>query len=322
MHLKGQNVNLLLKVKNDYKVIAGSTSCDLNITANTDDGASKSDPGEGIFDNPEFTNYSWNMSNESFLVGIEFLGMLLDKVINGDAKFDVQYQIGEGYYEQMTKKGEAFVSSLSVDATNGSYAKLTLSLEGNGTLTNGTYVAPTLALTDKIKGKALMVSINTGSHSSATWKTIACSTSHKLSVNVALSDITDKDYGDSAVYKEVTGKSVSLTTDNLIDLISKTEKNHGASVVDIFGLITGGSTIEMEFGYYPESIGQEKHGHTGTDITGWGKSTEGNVLISGSFLCTSLSQNGANKEDASFSAEFQNKGAVTVAKPAAETSEE
>ena len=67
-HLKGQHVNLLLKRGSSYGVIASSTNCSLDINANTADAAAKDDPGNGIFDNPDFVNCSWRASNESFVV--------------------------------------------------------------------------------------------------------------------------------------------------------------------------------------------------------------------------------------------------------------
>lgn len=308
-HLKGQNVNLLLKSGSAYIPIAASTSCDLNIQANTEEAAAKDDPGNGLFGNPEFVNYSWSMSNESFIVEIEYLASLLDKVINGDATFDVQYQIGASAdNEVITKKGSAIVSSLSVDASNGSFAKVTLSLEGNGELTSGTYtvIANPTTIASRIKGKALMLAVKDG----ANWKTFACATSHKLTVNIGLSDVTDKDYNDKSVLKEITDKSVSLTTDNLIDNIGKTAPSHGAKLSYLYNAITSGTTLEMQFGYYPDSIGQSVH--TSEAQTQYGYAAPDKVLVSGKFICTNLSQNGSNKEDATFSAEFTNKGAVTV----------
>lgn len=320
-HLKGQNVNLLTKVGNSYVPIAASRSCDLTITANTEDAAAKDDPGDGMFDNPDFVNYSWSASNESYVVDVAYLGTLLSKVLSGDRKLEVQFQVGGKGGSQkkaLTKKGEAFISNISIDATNGSFATINLSLDGNGTLSDGTFVESTTVseLKKRIKGKALMVAIDTSTQpQSHVWKTIACATSHKLNISVNLSDITDKDYNDSAVYKEATGITVSLTTDNLIDDIANTATLHGAGLSDLYSLVTTGKAIAVEFGYYPDSIGSDVHQYGAG--TGAGYAEGDTVLITGIFTCTNVSVNGANKEDATFSAEFQNKGAVTVSAAAA-----
>ena len=322
-HLKGQHVNLLLKRGSSYGVIASSTNCSLDITANKADAAAKDDPGDGIFDNNEFTNYSWSASNESFIVDINYLAYLLDLVINGNGEVDMQFGNDANYYgNKVAKQGRAIISSLTVDADNGDFAKLSLSLDGNGELTSlesPITVTPVSSILPKIKGKALMIAMRTGTGSTPAWQTIACASSHKLTVSLNLSDITDKDYNDKTVLKEVTGKSVSLSTENLIDNVG-TAPTTGTGFQKLYDLITNGTPVKVAFGYYPSSIGQSIHNGTGTHANGWGDPET--TLLEGDFIVTSLSTSGANKEDATFSAEFKNKGAVIVAKPENKTSKE
>lgn len=321
-HLKGQHVNLLLKRGISYGVIASSTNCSLDITANTADAAAKDDPGNGIFDNPEFTNYSWSASNESFIVDINYLAYLLDLVINGNGEVDMQFGNDLIYSNKFAKQGRAIISSLTVDAANGDFAKLSLSLDGNGELTSlesAITVTPVSSILPKIKGKALMIAMRTGTGVTPAWQTIACASSHKLTVSLNLNEITDKDYNDKTVLKEVTGKSVSLSTENLIGLVG-TAQTTGTGIQKLYDLITNGTPVKVAFGYYPNSIGQSIHYGTGTHDDGWGDPET--TLLEGDFIVTSLSTSGANKEDATFSAEFQNKGAVIVAKPVNKTSEE
>lgn len=321
-HLKGQHVNLLLKRGISYGVIASSTNCSLDITANTADAAAKDDPGNGIFDNPEFTNYSWSASNESFIVDINYLAYLLDLVINGNGEVDMQFGNDLIYSNKFAKQGRAIISSLTVDAANGDFAKLSLSLDGNGELTSiesAITVTPVSSILPKIKGKALMIAMRTGTGVTPAWQTIACASSHKLTVSLNLNEITDKDYNDKTVLKEVTGKSVILSTENLIGLVG-TATTTGTGIQKLYDLITNGTPVKVAFGYYPNSIGQSIHYGTGTHDDGWGDPET--TLLEGDFIVTSLSTSGANKEDATFSAEFKNKGAVIVAKPANKTSEE
>ena len=321
-HLKGQHVNLLLKRGSSYGVIASSTNCSLDINANTADAAAKDDPGNGIFDNPEFTNYLWSASNESFIVDINYLAYLLDLVINGNGEVDVQFGNDLIYSNKFAKQGRAIISSLTVDAANGDFVKLSLSLDGNGELTSlesAITVTPVSSILPKINGKALMIAMRTGTGITPAWQTIACASSHKLTVSLNLNDITDKDYNEKTVLKEVTGKSVSLSTENLIDNVGPAPTT-GTGIQKLYDLITNGTPVKVAFGYYPNSIGQSIHNGTGTHDNGWGDPET--TLLEGDFIVTSLSTSGANKKDATFSAEFKNKGAVTVAKPANKTSEE
>ena len=315
-HLKGQHVNLLLKRGSSYGVIASSTNCSLDITANTADAAAKDDPGNGIFDNPDFVNCSWRASNESFVVDVNYLAYLLDIVINGNGEVDMQFGNDLSYGNKFAKQGCAIISSLTVDAANGDFAKLSLSLDGNGELTSlesAITVTPVRSILPKIKGKALMIAMRTGTGITPDWQTIACASSHKLTVSLNLNDITDKDHNDKTVLKEVTGKSVSLSTENLIDNVGPAPTN-GTGIQKLYDLITNGTPVKVAFGYYPSSIGQSIHNGTDTHDNGWGD--PGTTLLEGDFIVTSLSTSGANNEDATFSAEFKNKGAVIVAKPA------
>lgn len=291
--LKGQDVNLFI---NDA-IVAGSTSCSLTLTANTADAASKSDPGDGMWDNPEFQNYGWQMSNESYVVDIASLKTLLNKVVNGDAIVDVQFQL----WEDVNMAGKAIVTQLQVSAPNGDKAQLSLSLEGCTPLgTSEGMLDVEKMKTSPIKGKALMLAMQ---NPATKFCTLAASTSHTLTVSVQTAETTTKDDNDMATYKEVTGKSVSLSTENLLVL---KEQESGVAYTDLYARMTVGETLKLAFGYYPESVGAE----AGADAD-WGASQQ--VMLSGDFVCTNLTANGPNKENATYTAEFQGKGMPSVA---------
>ena len=290
--LKGQDVTLFI----DDAIVAGSTSCSLTLTANTADAASKSDPGDGMWDNPEFQNYDWQMSNESYVVDIASLATLLNKVVNGDAIVDVQFQL----WQDVWMAGKAIVTQLQVSAPNGDKAQLSLSLEGCTPLgTSEGLMDVERMKTSPIKGKALMLAMQTDTE----FSTLAASTSHTLTVSVQTAETTTKDDNDMATYKEVTGKSVSLSTENLLVL---KEQETGVAYTDLYARMTVGETLKLAFGYYPESVGAA----AGADAD-WGASQQ--VMLSGDFVCTNLTANGPNKENATYSAEFQGKGMPSVA---------
>lgn len=292
--LKGQDVNLFI----DNAIVAGSTSCSLTLTANTADAASKSDPGDGMWDNPEFQNYGWQMSNESYVVDIASLKTLLNKVVNGDATVDVQFQL----WHDVSMVGKAIVTQLQVSAPNGDKAQLSLSLEGCTPLSTIEGVTDVEKMkTSPIKGKALMLAMQTDTE----FSTLAASTSHTLTVSVQTAETTTKDDNDMATYKEVTGKSVSLSTENLLALREK-ETESGVAYTDLYARMTVGETLKLAFGYYPESVGAA----AGADAD-WGASQQ--VMLSGDFVCTNLTANGPNKENATYTAEFQGKGMPSVA---------
>lgn len=291
--IKGKDVNLLV----DGQVVAASTSCTFTLTANTADAASKTDPGDGMWDNPEFTHYGWQMGNESFVTDAAALASLLTKVISGDARVMVLFQAGTG----LALKGQAIVTQLSVSAANGEKATLSLSLEGATSLTTATSSSVSKMATTKIDGKALMLAIEGATDQ---YHTIAAAKSHTLTVSVQTADAATKDDQDGTLNKEVTGKSVSLSTENLVALEGTSDVT-GLALPKLLTFAQQGSKVNARFGYYPASKGVA----SGSDED-WGDPEV--VLVEGSFMCTSLNVNGAVKEDATYSAEFASCGEVRV----------
>ena len=293
-YIKAKKVNLLV----DGAAIQSSTSCTLALTANTADAASKTDPGDGMWDNPAFVNYSWTMGNESFVADIEALSLLLQNVINGDAKVTVIMQDENNFYLE----GSAIVTQLQLNAPNGENATMSLSLEGSGKLTlNGNSMTDVvLQKTTPIKGKALMLALKLGGTS---YRTIAGSTGHSLTVSLQTVDVSTKDDMDTSIEKEVTGKSISLSTENLMAM----SPGEGVGVYKLMEVLMQGTPVEMSFGYYQNAVGME------STVQNWGAANR--LLVNGTFLVSSLSVNASNKENATYSAEFSGQGAPTVTGP-------
>lgn len=292
-HIKGQNVNLLI----GGAIVAASTSCDFSLTANTAEASSKSDANP-LWDNSEFTYYDWSASNESFVCSIADLKTLITKIATGDCKVQLQFQVGESATSKLIcKKGDALLTSLSIDAPADGYATLSLSFEGNGPLTDGTWTAIQTATTTKIKGKALMLALQVDGD----YHTLCAATGHKLSISAQTSDTKTKDDNDKAVNKEITGKSMTLSTDNLVDIHDEQTTCFGAD--SVMADLMAGNTVTIQFGYYPASIGAAS--------TDWEESST--LVLTASCLTTSMSVSGSNKENATFSAEFACKGVPTIA---------
>lgn len=310
--IKGQSVHLLIDVSGSKQLIAASTSCDLSVTVNSTDAAAKDDVGQ-IWDNPIPTTSEWSMTNESFICDIAFLRTLLDKVVNGNAKISIKWLVTN----VLAYTGEAIVSSLKVTAPAEGYATLSLSLDGCTALTKDTEIQP-VALPDttpaRIKGKPLMVYYsNTGSNCS----TICAATSHTLSISCQTASILTKDDNEKQVLKEVTGKSISLSTENLLEIHSEATTEWSAVNTLNLALISP-SDKHLTFGYFADSIGKDVE--TGGEKGSW-KNPE--AIIEGTFMVSSFSMNAPNKENVTYSVEFQGQGMPTIsAAPSAATTAE
>lgn len=292
--IKGRNVLLWI----DDQVISGSTDCEFTIKANTADVASKTDAGDGMWDKPELVNYDFTCSNQSFLCDQTSLKALLNKVVNGNATVNVMMCPSGGYIigNWNAIKGSAIISQVQIDAPNGDKAKVSLSFEGNGALykdSSGKTYTPETSL-PAINGKALMVAIQRGDK----WFTFMCATSHTLTINVQTSDASHKDVG---VHKEVTGKSVSLSTQNLFAMETSPDTENG--ITFMLDSVMAGDLVKLKFGYYAEALPDAEN-------TNWGDPST--TYIQGDFLISQIQIQAPTKEKATYSAEFSNVGQVML----------
>lgn len=300
--IKGQNVHLLMNVSGANQLIAASTSCDLSVTVNTTDAAAKDDAGQ-IWDNPIPTTSEWSMNNESFICDIAFLRSLLDKVVNGDAKISIKWLVTDTF----AYIGDAIVSSLKVTAPAEGYATLSLSLEGCTPLTRVDQTRP-VTLPDtpptRIKGKPLMVYFSNGGSNCFT---ICAATSHTLTISCQTASVLTKDDNEKQVLKEVTGKSISLSTENLLEIHSETSISEWSAVNTLNLALNSPKGKHMIFGYFANSIGKDVE--TGGENGSW-KNPE--AIIEGTFMVSSFSMNAPNKENVTYSVEFQGQGKPTI----------
>ena len=289
-YIKGRNVNLLV----DGEVIAASTNCSFSLTANTSDSASKSDEGNGMWDNPEFTFYDWSASNESFVVSIAHLQTLLRKVVVENATVFVTFQATE---TGICYAADAIITQLQLSAPNGDNVKLSLSFDGSSPLTVTGEQETTTITAARLRGKALMLAMQ---GEDGYYHTLMASTTHSLTISVQTADVSTKDNNDKSCHKQVTGKSISLNTENLLTVAPSADDVTGVHASKLIDDVMQGKTLKMSLGYYEDSIGAS----AGAD--GDWKTGEP-LLVFGDFICTSLQINGANKENATYSAEFQGK---------------
>ena len=290
-YIKGRNTHLLL---DDISIVA-STNCSLYLNGVTTDAAAKMDVGDGIWDNPDFLRYEWGATNESFVTNrAASLKSLFIRILNNDGKCSILFQSDN----DIILRGEAIITQMVISSNNNEFATLSLSFEGTGPL------APTGAVElynpssnePRVQGRALMLGVKgADSH----YHTFAAATNHTITINLQTSDVSTKDDSAAFLEKEVTGKSISVTTDNL--LCVKTDIGESCITMnDLFEYLTTGKTITIGFGYYNNidvAIGPDAD---------WG--TPSSLLLHGDFLTTSLTVNAPNKENVTYSAEFSGKG--------------
>lgn len=293
--VKGRNVHLWI----DNQVIQGSTDCEFTIKANTADITSKTDAGDGMWNKPEFVNYDFSCSNQSFLCNQTQLRSLLTRVINGKASVRVSMCPSGGYVigSWNAISGQAIITQLQIDAPHRDKVKVSISMDGNGKLTkdsSGEQFVPEEAPLPAVNGKALMVAVQRGDK----WFTFACATSHSLTINVQTSDASHKDVG---IHKEVTGKSITLNTQNLFGMESSTDKETGMTF--LLDSSMAGETVKLKFGYYADALPDAENSN-------WEEPSS--TYIQGDFLISQLQMQAPHKDNATYNAEFVNIGQITL----------
>lgn len=230
----------------------------------------------------------WTINNESFIADITMLCNLIKKMLSADPVFKIAFDIAGD-----AKIGNAICTNLTIDATMGQRAKLTLTLEGTNNLSDAQAGAELLdpsEYTAYLKGKELMLGI----YGSTKYNTLMCATSHKLTISCQTADSYTKDDNESSPKKVVTGYSMTVSSDNLIYTGSDAL---GVSYKEMMRNILNGQHIYIALLYANETLGKDATNHN------W--QLAGNkAVISGNAYVTSLNVNAQVKENATYSCEL------------------
>lgn len=148
-----------------------------------------------------------------------------------------------------------------------------------------------------MKGNELMIFYNS--------KEIAGATSHQISFGTDTAEIQTKDHG---YFKatEVTGKTWSITTDNLFTF----DKDNGFEM--LYDLYAAGNPVTVVFGHagnYSQN-GLKDISNNNADPVNWSLDTA-KYSFTGKAIITSLNLTAGVGENATFSCEFQGVGALT-----------
>lgn len=141
--VKGKDLMIFL----GSKAIALATSCNIDLTANTEDAATKDSGG---WDDPEVTGYGWSAGSESFCSVDEEAGQdvtytdLMDLCMSGEpvgVKFGIAANaingdVPSGGWTIPTKgySGNAIIESVKITAANKQNGTVSISLKGKGKL--------------------------------------------------------------------------------------------------------------------------------------------------------------------------------------------
>lgn len=299
MRLKGQNLRILTYQTSDNKFycVGMSTSCTINLTANTDDASTKDDVGGSA--KPDVTSNAWSVSVES--LNVVDAGALLTAMksmqpmtLMWDETSTTDNQTTED--ASYARKGQAYLNDLTLNFNDRENSAKSLQFTGTSALEKFT----TTPITDIVvpgsytKGQFVRLFL---SDISAPALVIAGAKTLSLHVSLSLEDATTKDTPGTWQVQEPTGYTYDISTNALV--------SSGETITSQ----VEGHTLASLMEYYEAS---DLLYWQIANVSGANQRTKGSVIVSGQCRITSLAINAPNRQVATYDTQLSGYGEITV----------
>lgn len=300
--LKGQNFRILTydSTATKWKVLGMSTGCTVTLNTNTDDSGTKDDVGMAA--KPTVNSKSWQVSVETLNV-VDAAAMLT--AIKSLTPFTLLWDEVSTANNQtaqkanFARKGTAFLSDLTLTFNDRENSAKSLQFSGSGELakvTSDTITTEVIASGDYSKGQFTRLYL--GSDNTATpASVIAGAKQLSIHVSMTLENSSTKDTAGDWDIQEPTALNFDITTSALI-----------RSGETITSGVAGKTMADLEDIYEASLPVKFQVANTSGD----NNRTKGSVLMSGSVIIATLTQNGPNKQNADYTANLTGYGIYTV----------
>jgi hypothetical protein len=300
--LKGQNFRILTydSTATKWKVLGMSTGCTVTLNTNTDDSGTKDDVGMAA--KPTVNSKSWQVSVETLNV-VDAAAMLT--AIKSLTPFTLLWDEVSTANNQtaqkanFARKGTAFLSDLTLTFNDRENSAKSLQFSGSGELakvTSDTITTEVIASGDYSKGQFTRLYL--GSDNTATpASVIAGAKQLSIHVSMTLENSSTKDTAGDWDIQEPTALNFDITTSALI-----------RSGETITSGVAGKNLADLEDIYEASLPVKFQVANTSGD----NNRTKGSVLMSGSVIIATLTQNGPNKQNADYTANLTGYGIYTV----------
>ena len=296
--LKGQNFRVLRynTAASKFECVAMSTSCSINLTADTEEASTKDILGGAKM--PQVNAHSWQVSVETLDVtdiqaiiaavkNYEKFTLLWDEVSTSDN----QTPIMAGF----ARTGSAYLNSASFKFDNRTNSTKSLQFTGVGQLAKVTTTPafePISVSTAFTKGQYVRLFL--GSDATATpAAVVASATSLSLELSMELEDATTKDTTGDWRVQEPTGYTFTITTNSLVrsgDTI--TSAVAGKTYSDLMDIYEAGNPVRFQI----------------ANVGGDNNRTKLNVLASGLVVLTALNSSHQNRQNSTYDATLSGYG--------------
>lgn len=299
--LKGQNIRILIRYGEQWRVVGKSTNCTVTLTGNTDDASTKDDVG--MASKPEITSKSWSVQVESLDVtdtaavlnaikNMELFHLIWDEV---DVR-DNQTATGSAIH----RSGNAYLNDVTFQWDDRTNSTKKLQFTGSGPLNKLGEVASTeIVSVDGAYSKGQFVRLFLGSASSADpTKVVAAAKSLSLHVSMSLEDATTKDTAGDWQVQEPTALSYDISSNALVKsgetIDSSVQSQDFASIEELYEAST---PVRWQI----------------ANTSGANNRTKGAIIASGSVVITQLTLNASNRQNATYDTQLTGYGIYNVA---------
>lgn len=300
--LKGQNFRILTfdATASKWRVLGMSTNCTVNLNTNADDSGTKDDVG--LAAKPTINSKSWQVSVDTLNV-VDAAAMLT--AIKNLTPFTLLWDEVSTSNNQtalkaaFARKGSAFLSDLTLTFNDRENAAKSLQFSGSGELakvTSETITTEEIVSGDYSKGQFTRLFL--GSDNSAVpAAVIAGAKQLSLHVSMSLENSSTKDTVGDWDIQEPTALNFDITTSALIRSGEAiTSQVDGKTLADLEDIYEASLPVKFQI----------------ANVSGANQRTKGTVLISGSVIIATLTQNGPNKQNADYTANLTGYGIYAV----------
>ena len=299
--LKGQNLRIGIEgTGNEFYVVAMSTGCVITLTNNTEDGTHKD--VLGLASQPTVVSKSWTLQADS--LNVVDAGALLTAIKNMQplaVMFD-ETSTTNNYVPQhatFARKGSAYFNDLVFNFNDRENSTKAIQMTGTGELstvaTSDVYMGPTSDAYTKGQFVRLYLSSD---NTAAPATVIGAARQMSLHVSVTLENATTKDTEGDWQVMEPTAISYDISTTALVRGNDTITSQVGAKgLADLETIYQNGTPVKWKI----------------ANTSGANNRTASSTIVSGSVIIQTLTINGPNRQDATYTAQLAGYGLYEVA---------
>ena len=295
--LKGQNFRILIASSTNASVIGMATSCVVTLNSNTEDASTKDDTG--MASKPTVVSKSWQVQVDS--LSVADVSTLLSAIKN-QSKFTLMWDETSTtdnqtpLEESFSRCGEAYLTDATFTFNDRENSVKSLQFIGVSSLSQPALTGVPVSAGSYTKGQFVRLFLS-GDNTTTPAKVIAAAKQLSIHFSLTMEDATTKDTTGDWQIQEPTALNYDISTTALMrsgDTIT--------SLVADFGL------SELETIYEDSTPVKWQI----ANVSGDNNRTKGSVICSGSCIIQTLTLNGPNRQNATYTAALAGYGDFAV----------